>query len=360
MDKKITIIYLCVILAICSCSKQERLPEKKLNFSFKEIGEIRENENNLMDITDYSIHDDEIYVLDNDEGKIFHYNVKGELLDTFGNKGKGPGEFILPLNISCLKDRIIIFDYDKRCIIEYDYGGNFIKEWIIGKDNCIQRRLVLVQNDEIIGYNRTLSLENSKYNRRETISKFDQNLNIAEDIYIINESAYDPFHVDPFSSTQYALDSDKERIAIAKHSYEYVDFTVMDTEGKLLYRKQFKITPVELSDKSIRGHKKYYEECKRQYPNYTFTFAEISKYRRAISSLDFDEKGNLWISTPINDFGKQKLLVFSNVGEYLGYVLLDTLYIKIKDGYIFTRQKDQKDEKRESVILIYKIKWLDT
>ncbi|MBL7086825.1 MAG: 6-bladed beta-propeller [Candidatus Cloacimonetes bacterium] len=358
MAKKIT--YLFVILALCSCSKQDRLSEKELNVTFEKIGEIRENENNLMDITDYSVHNDEIYVLDNDEGKIFHYNVKGKLLNTFGNKGKGPGEFILPMNISCLKDRIVIFDYDKRSIIEYSNDGNFIKEWIIGKDNCIQRRLILTQNGKIIGYNRTLSLENSKYNRRETISKFDQNLNIVEDIYIINESAYDPFNMDPFSSTQYALDPENKRIAIAKKSYDYVDFFVMNTEGELLYSKQFQVTLVNLSDKSIADHKRSYEEYKRQYPNYTFTFAEIPKYRRSISSLDFDDMGNLWICTPIDDLAQQKMIIFSDKGDYLGYTTLNVLNVKIENGYIFTRQKDQEKENGESVILIYKIKWLDT
>ena len=358
MMKKI--MYLCVILAICSCSKQGRLPEKELNVSFEKIGEIRENENNLIDISDYSVHNDEIYVLDNDEGKIFHYNIKGEFLNTFGSKGKGPGEFIVPIDISCLKDRIVIFDYDKNSIIEYNYDGNFIKEWIIGKDNCIQRRLILAQDDEIIGYNKALSLENSKYNIKETISKFNQNLNIVEDIYIIQDDIYDPFLVDPFSSTKYALAPDKKRIAIAKQSYDYVDFFVMNTEGKFIYSKQFKISPVKLGKEAIAGHKRSYEEYKRKYHNYTFTFAEIPKYRRAITSLDFYDKGNLWISTPIDDLGKQKLILFSDKGEYLGFTMLNTLYIKIKNGYILTRQQDQEKENGESVILIYKINWLDT
>lgn len=67
-----------------------------------------------------------IFVLDPDG--LYMFDQYGKYIKRIGNKGKGPGEFLLARTFTMSSKSIFLLPNCKNTIIEYDLNGNFVKE----------------------------------------------------------------------------------------------------------------------------------------------------------------------------------------------------------------------------------------
>lgn len=60
-----------------------------------------------------------------DQNKVFRFDVNGKFLNTIGQKGKGPGEFLGVRDFSVFGNSVWV--YHRQVLHEYDLEGNFIR-----------------------------------------------------------------------------------------------------------------------------------------------------------------------------------------------------------------------------------------
>ena len=74
--------------------------------------------------------DGEMYVSDGYGNKHVHrFGKNGELIKSWGDKGDGPGQFVLPHDVWIEGDRVLICDREARRVQVFDRDGAFVSEW---------------------------------------------------------------------------------------------------------------------------------------------------------------------------------------------------------------------------------------
>ena len=153
------IVLLITIFLLVSCTKQEK------NYTVKEIDGVKTfmnndkpadpnykitpkkiltiqlNENNpdtaLANIAPRNLCTDKeknIYIVDPRKATIHKLDSNGKYVKSFGNKGSGPGEMNVPLNLAVMSDTLYVFDYNERKTNIFDLDGNFIKAVFIASN----------------------------------------------------------------------------------------------------------------------------------------------------------------------------------------------------------------------------------
>ena len=79
----------------------------------------------------FQTNDGEMYITDGyGQQRVHHYDNKGELIHSWGEKGTGPGQFALPHDVWVdERDRVLICDRENRRVQIFDRQGKFQSEW---------------------------------------------------------------------------------------------------------------------------------------------------------------------------------------------------------------------------------------
>lgn len=64
--------------------------------------------------------DDVVFVTDTRAGDIKIFDNKGKLVNTWGRKGPGPNEFLMPYSVTCHKYKLMLIDFRKRKLFAFD------------------------------------------------------------------------------------------------------------------------------------------------------------------------------------------------------------------------------------------------
>lgn len=131
------------------------------------------SKNSIGSITKLIKTDDKFFILDAKSAKkIFVFGNDGHFLYSFGNLGKGPGEYLNIMDFSIdFKYNYIIFLDDERKIIKTDLEGNFIIEKRVPKE-CKSLINIVAQNGKIYAYSGIQPGNEKKYQ----IIQLDKNL----------------------------------------------------------------------------------------------------------------------------------------------------------------------------------------
>ncbi len=120
-----------------------------------------------------------IYLLDIWNYNILKFNKNGVFIKTIGRKGEGPGEFLIPFQLSIdLKDNLYVCDLSKRALIKFDSEGRFLQN-IKYPSHVVKIDKILIDSDFNIlcGYIPIGNMDTYK------IDKFDQNFHFLLPIY---------------------------------------------------------------------------------------------------------------------------------------------------------------------------------
>lgn len=71
-----------------------------------------------------------VFISDNISNKVYVFNMMGKYLNSIGKKGKGPGEIskISETAVDTFTNSILIFDFNLKKELRYDFSGDFINE----------------------------------------------------------------------------------------------------------------------------------------------------------------------------------------------------------------------------------------
>lgn len=99
--------------------------------------------------------DDHVFVLSQQDHKVFHLDPKGNLISSFGEKGEGPGEFGAVFRMQYLQEtqELILTDGFKTSFLVFDREGNYKRSISL---THAQLRGILYAGDRTIFYNDTL------------------------------------------------------------------------------------------------------------------------------------------------------------------------------------------------------------
>ncbi len=79
----------------------------------------------VLQVTDINLYNGKIYVLSYGLNRFFIYDLKGNLITSFGRKGQGPGEFMGAYKFFLDRDEIFVVDIRGRRIQVFDHSGKF-------------------------------------------------------------------------------------------------------------------------------------------------------------------------------------------------------------------------------------------
>ena len=292
MNKIISLIVLSFILI--SCSNEKSLDNnivESYQFSPKLKLNIKGYEENKEEILHYSFIDfcidrkNNIYILNNKTSEVLIYNVKGDFISKFGNKGNGPGEFDFATEVFCMNDTIYIEDYRSRKIYRF-YENKYINSITIKSTYPYTNIKVLDSNRFAVITQESRFVSNKYYN--------DVYLRILNNKFVvINEIKLDTINtntvedLDPLKfKTPYI--SNDSLIFIPKISSGKYEIDIYDLDGTFKETIKKKYRKINLKDSEKERLNEVLANTKQMGGG-----TEVSEYKNAINALFIDKNNNL-------------------------------------------------------------------
>lgn len=132
MNSRILSVLLLLIggfLASCSerDSNQQTFTEKDIAFDQLETFLSFKSDSIASPADIAFLYADTIAIFDNKLTSVLLYDTNGRLINQFGKKGKGPGEFVRPAGLRIVENHIYVLDFDNFGISEFNSDGNFLE-----------------------------------------------------------------------------------------------------------------------------------------------------------------------------------------------------------------------------------------
>lgn len=309
--------------------------------------------------------DGNIYVLDSGNNRIQVFDNKGKYLRTIGKEGQGPGEFDAPANLQLGDETDLVFVTDRsRRIMIFDKRGTYIDrdihlvdyllDFYLDSDGCIWGKFRWPVPEmhflkklspageiekifaEIPYHSNRIIVSHSKVGNTEYSMNYFFTHGYEYDLYIskLNNNAF-----------------------IYGYSKEY-KLNVVDEAGEILFIIRKYETPKEITKKEreriislTRGN---LLKRGKLVPEISIEFPRYAPYYYSIIT---DNLGRIYIRK--NPSSREPNIdheydVFSKKGLYLYKIHLNSYPDVIKDGFLYTRIKNE--ETGEEQIKRYKIK----
>ncbi len=146
----IPLLFYLVVVSSCTGNENEDTALHRINFSkvtgkevlLSELAKdiryvtLEKRENRLIGRIDKAIFEKErIYLLDSKGSKSVHiYDCQGKPVNSISKRGRGPGEFLVPKDISFDRSagELVIYCSSQRKLLHYSPDGDYIRETRIG------------------------------------------------------------------------------------------------------------------------------------------------------------------------------------------------------------------------------------
>lgn len=318
MKKNYDLFCIIFILLICSCSKVEIKAIKSIGL--EKIAEIKSTSaEDLNAISRFACaKEDRIYIYDNTTKKMFVFNKNGEFLDSFGDGGKGPGEFIFVSGIAPDEHEIKIIDIGKSSIIRYDYNNNFISENIFPLCDI---QFPVVYKKRIISWYNKIEMKNDKGIRKKGLVVFSDSLRLINEIYT-KEVPYEPYTIDSNELVPvFSVNKKTGDIAIPEIDSKKFKIFIFDKDYKKKNEIYLDLAPINYSKKERKRLSDYYSHLKKSLSERygkNFKLLNLDKRKRLVLSLSYDIDSNLWILVPCRN-NKKRIYLFDKTYKLKGY-----------------------------------------
>lgn len=91
---------------------------------------------NLQCPTQITFNDNKLYILEGMDNQVKVFSLDGKLLNSFGSRGQGPGQFQNAVNFQIFKDKIYVLDYNPATIHVFDkHSLRFLKKYRVPLPN---------------------------------------------------------------------------------------------------------------------------------------------------------------------------------------------------------------------------------
>jgi len=249
---------------------------------------------------------DNVYFINAQTNKILKYDKSTKHISSFGGKGSGPGEFLLPSCFAILNDTLYISDAQQQKVIRYNTNGQFI-------DNIITPKLPMylynLKNDQFIGQTMSNAMSNKGVELIIEIgiynSKLEEIRNITKNSSIIDPTK--PINPDMVPLRPFATNGEDIAIAVIdKNKYQIETFNQDGTKNYIISKayKRIEYTEAELT----KLNTKINNQAKSLDQKYNIE----TKYKNAISTIMFDNFNHLYVVAADTNNSTFKYDIFKN------------------------------------------------
>jgi len=287
------------------------------SFALEENFRIDTEENEIVDLGIADIlgfevdSEGNIFVLSTYKGGgdfIYKFDSGGEFIKSFGPQGEGPGEFQNPPHIALdSEDNILIIDWGRPMLNQYDKTGAFIKGSILtGGERKVtpgpgSKMLFLVHSTDPETGKRLFSLKlmNSDLEEVRQIDQLGYSLMVSPGKLRATEPLL-------------CWSASRDRIYVAKEDRGY-EIWVYDADGKLIRKIKKEYTPVPVS-------KSYREKILKKFPPPARDRAFFPKSHPPFQSITASDDGKLLVVTFENGPAPGEYLfdIFDEEGVFIG------------------------------------------
>jgi hypothetical protein len=292
--------------------------------------------------------DSNFYVLDRMEHKVFKFSQKGELIQTFGQKGQGPGDFQNPHLLAYTPN-------DQLVVADELYNLSFLTQ----KGDFIERiRLDGRLAVSFIGEDRFYAWSWEKDGRNQVM--VDRANNVLRNFFLVPRSAFSVSA--PDESGRYVMfNYTKEEFAPSLHFAHYgrysavgigdkYDILILNEKGETIGHIQRDIQPDSFSKKE----KKYFETDieklgkERGWPRTVMRnlIKKIPDKKIFFSQVLLTDE-HVFVFRIKNDItqetGPIPVDVFSIQGEFLGFAHLPGLPLHFSKDHVYFVRSDEND-----------------
>lgn len=306
------------------------------NYMFFRIGDIKVD------------NDGNIYVLERGNIRVQKFTQKGEYICTFGNKGQGPSEFMMPYQMIIDEINGMIYVQDIRKVVVFDKVGNYLDADILFEK--FPSNLIMDSSHTFWGSCNLENVTDLSSPLKKTIVKFDEKGQIASEVVSF------PYNI-------YREGKGEEILSIIT-GFEYDLFLAVVNEKYIAYghSQEYELNIIDLSG-SIRL------KIKKDEPYLKFTPEEMRKYKRFklpeykpfFFHLFSDSEERIYVQcnqARVNESVGMEFDIFSKDGFYLYKLVCPLTPFVIKKGYFYTQT--QNDETGEVQVKRFKINnWND-
>lgn len=292
-----------------------------------------------------------IYVADVLAGDVKLFSSKGKLITTIGRKGKGPGEFLVPKNISINNQELQVYDEQlaKLSIFHIKEGSepDYIRTVSINTDRL---------PDEILGtsVNRSYAIMTPAYTTANLDKKKRAHVGlIDQDGDIVKESLF------KVPAQEYVVRRNSDGFTVGVKPFGSKPFYDVGQDDALYYANtdkmkfyKYSIHGERVNSFSYNLNKKVVitdQDWKKELERLRYDLRSLSDLQAKVDKRYFplfdwfivDAKDRIWVAVNSEDRDNYKLLILGHRGNRLGSTLLSTsVELKvIRDGYAFGIEK---------------------
>ncbi len=303
MNTKKKTIILAMMFFLISCNNNSQSKIKRMNF--KQVNSIFSIDK-VGTRLPFIIYDNKIILVESKSSKVKIYNFSGKIVNEFGKKGKGPGEFQNILSVYVKNNRITLFDSSKMKVINFSMDGKFIDEYSLENYRPISsysaksfaivlsKEFYIKDKEPYIDY--CLEVIKSLEKDRKKIYKY--------------TVKYEPFKFDLNTSIP-KFTANNSIIVYTNQNDNYFKLNVYNIKSKKAETIESDYGKGTYSDKEFSKLQKFFNETteylKKKYPN-KMKYVKLKNERPIISGLSF--RGNdLWIALGNSNI-KQDFVIF--------------------------------------------------
>lgn len=294
-----------------------------------------------------------IYVLDMNAGNIKIFDADGGYLRIVGQKGEGPGEFGMPVNLSLSPQKeIVVYDMGRRSLVFLDLEGTYIRRlagtMFLFNGPYITASGNMIASAAIAGESMITELK-----------KFDSELNPI--LTYISLPMAKPPQIDAFiaitlSNLRWAVSAKDEVIwsNILNSKYE---LNIYDLDGNQKKKISKEFDPIAIS---AAEEKKLREEWFKDIPNQGQWDIQFPKNYPPLEGLTLDDEGRIFVKTYEKPAQGDGFFyeVFDPEGKYLCKIFIDlkSSAMRFKMGLLYTIEEDADGFK---LVKRYQVKWVN-
>jgi hypothetical protein len=298
--------------------------------------------------------DGRIYLLDGNSYKIYILSEKGQVMKSFGQKGKGPGDMANPYKLTVLTNKRLVLSEWLNTVSIFDLDGEFIRRMELNSVGGTLRRIICISENRFMGIKRDPEtgqkplIVDDKGNVLKTlpfscpsgvvrIRSGGRRMNFA-----MYNSAYSP-DISTFSAFG--------KVAIG-YTREY-KIGIFSHQGEPLTELGRSVSAKPFSKKEIGHLQKGVKDLKWPDEAVKLILEAIPKDKNFFNRILFNRNYILVFRVPDDislDSSLSTIDIFSLKGEFRGTIRSKENIIHLTDAHLYTRESDEDD----NVIMVKK------